>query len=262
MRYPKISAGLLGMAGLMLFVTLRTPLKALPNTIKVTDGTVVRLSLMDTLNSGTNKEDDPVHMEVMEDVKVGDVVVVTRGTTATGHVVEAEHKKLMGRGGKLSFTVDTVKAVDGTTLHLRANSSRKGQDNVSPLFLLTLGKEVNIAKGTQFNAYVDGDREVSIANPPTTTPAEPPSSPPATQTQVATTTPEVEPSTVIVKSNPEGADVVVDGKFVGSTPSTLRLAPGDHAISIEKPGFRSWQRTMSTNSGGIVTLDATLEKLQ
>ena len=67
-------------------------------------------------------------------------------------------------------------------------------------------------------------------------------------------------TTVVVKSSPDGADVTVDGKYMGSTPSTVRLAPGDHVIAIEKAGFKTWQRTMSVNPGGIVTIDATLSK--
>ncbi|PYV34149.1 MAG: PEGA domain-containing protein, partial [Acidobacteria bacterium] len=54
----------------------------------------------------------------------------------------------------------------------------------------------------------------------------------------------------------------VDGKYVGSTPSTLKLAAGDHTISVEKPGFKSWRRTVTLASGSEITLDATLEKAQ
>ena len=42
-----------------------------------------------------------------------------------------------------------------------------------------------------------------------------------------------EPSTVVIKSDPEEAEIIIDGKFIGSTPSTLRLTPGDHEIVIE-----------------------------
>jgi hypothetical protein len=113
---------------------------------------------------------------VTEDVKVGDVIAIARGSTATGHVIEAEGKKRLGRGGKLSFTVDAVKAVDGTNVRLRASSARKGGEKtggvvaaaviVSPLFLLMHGKDVNIPKGTELNAYIDGDREITLGGPP------------------------------------------------------------------------------------------------
>ncbi len=70
-----------------------------------------------------------------------------------------------------------------------------------------------------------------------------------------------EQTVVQVKSTPEGADITVDGKYVGSTPSSLRLPSGDHQISIEKAGFKLWQRTLTVSAGGNITIDATLEKL-
>ncbi len=71
---------------------------------------------------------------------------------------------------------------------------------------------------------------------------------------------QMQPSIVSVKSVPAGADINVDGKYMGSTPSTFQLAPGQHEVLIEKEGLRPWQRTMTVNAGGTITLDATLEK--
>ena len=66
-------------------------------------------------------------------------------------------------------------------------------------------------------------------------------------------------TSLVLKSTPSGAEVTVDGKYVGSTPSTVKLPAGDHLISILKPGYQSWQRTISVVPGGEVTIDATLE---
>lgn len=57
-----------------------------------------------------------------------------------------------------------------------------------------------------------------------------------------------------VKSNPDGADILVDGKFVGSTPSSLQLAPGDHTISVEKSGFTTWSRTVHVVPGDLTVV--------
>jgi hypothetical protein len=67
-------------------------------------------------------------------------------------------------------------------------------------------------------------------------------------------------ASIVVKSTPPGADINVDGKWMGSTPSTIQLAPGEHEISVEKEGLRPWQRTMTVTAGGSSTIDATLEK--
>jgi hypothetical protein len=226
----------------------------------------VRLALTDALSSATNEVNDPVHFEVTEDLKVGDIVAIPKGSMGTGHVVDVEKKKRLGRGGKLNFSVDYVKAFDGSNLRLRASSTARGKEKtgtviattllVSPLFLLMHGKDVNVPKGTAFNAYVDGDREIVLGPPPGAPAATQPTAQPAAP---APTVPE-ELSTLVLKSTPDGADIIVDGKYVGSTPSTVRLAAGDHAISIEKSGFKAWQRTISTGPGGIITIDAPLEK--
>jgi len=94
-------------------------------------------------------------------------------------------------------------------------------------------------------------------------PAQPeaPSAPAAPQPAGATTpVPPSQPQAVPIKSVPDGADITVDGKYVGSTPSTLKLSPGDHTIKIEKSGFKVWERTITVSPGSEVTVSATLEQ--
>src|SRR6266478_840329 len=66
-------------------------------------------------------------------------------------------------------------------------------------------------------------------------------------------TPEL--ATVTVKSAPDECEITVDGKYVGGTPATVRLTPGDHAFSVAKSGFRTWQRTVTLTPGGAVTVN-------
>ena len=72
-------------------------------TLKIQDATAVRLSLTESLSSATNSVDDPVRFEVTEDVKVGDLIAIPRGSTAVGHVVEVEPKRRLGRAGKIEL---------------------------------------------------------------------------------------------------------------------------------------------------------------
>jgi hypothetical protein len=46
------------------------------------------------------------------------------------------------------------------------------------------------------------------------------------------------PAQLSVSSTPSGADIEVDGSFVGSTPSELSIAEGDHTIEFEKRDSR------------------------
>lgn len=67
-------------------------------------------------------------------------------------------------------------------------------------------------------------------------------------------------STVSIHSQPAGADIEIDGAFVGSTPSRLELAPGEHTVAINKTGYKPWQRKIKV-TGGEVTISPELEKM-
>jgi hypothetical protein len=61
-------------------------------------------------------------------------------------------------------------------------------------------------------------------------------------------------------SEPPGADIYVDGKFFGNTPSTLALPAGSHEIRVEADRFAPWTRTLASTTGSTVTIHATLAK--
>jgi hypothetical protein len=63
-----------------------------------------------------------------------------------------------------------------------------------------------------------------------------------------------------VVSVPDGADIEVDGSFVGNTPSDVQLAEGDHTVAVKKAGFKDWERKLKVNAGSSVHLNAELEK--
>jgi len=65
---------------------------------------------------------------------------------------------------------------------------------------------------------------------------------------------------ITVASNPDGADIEIDGSFVGSTPSTVELSPGQHVVAVKKSGFKTWERNMKVTSGDV-NLKADLEKI-
>ena len=259
-----------------------TPLKQ-PLAFGLEDGTPIKLRLTRNLSSADATTGDRVDFEVLEDVKVKDVIVVPRGGLALATITEAEHKRRMARGGKLNVNIDDVRLSDGEKAPLRAVKEAKGGGHTgamtgaivgtaivffpaAPLFLFMHGKDITIPKGTEITAYVNGDIPLdpkrfatqTTANPETgTAPAQPTASATAPQNGSA-----ADPalSTVDVKSTPDGAEITVDEKFMGSTPSSLRLTMGDHKIKLAKSGFKTWERTMTVSAGATATVNATLEK--
>ena len=66
-------------------------------------------------------------------------------------------------------------------------------------------------------------------------------------------------ASISVESNVPGADIEIDGAFVGNTPSTVSVAPGSHQIAVKKKGFTDWTRTLKVTSGSV-HLNAELEQ--
>jgi len=235
------------------------------------EDTPVRLKLTRTMSSKDAKADERVDFEVLEDIKVGDVIVVEHGAMAIATVTEAHPKRTMGRAGKLNINIDYVQLVDGEKVTLRAVKGGSGGTHTAamtgamvatgilffpaaPFFLFMHGKDITIPKGTEVSAYVAADtpldptkfnKQVAAAESGTPKP------------EASATT----MSAVVIKSTPDGAEIIIDSKLVGTTPSTVQLTPGEHTIVIDKAGFKSWQRTISVTAGGVINLEATLEKL-
>jgi PEGA domain-containing protein len=62
-----------------------------------------------------------------------------------------------------------------------------------------------------------------------------------------------------ITSVPDGADIEIDGAFMGNAPSSLQLRPGDHKVVVSKKGYKPWERTLKV-TGGEVSIRAELEK--
>ncbi|HZL53088.1 MAG TPA: AAA family ATPase [Terracidiphilus sp.] len=63
-----------------------------------------------------------------------------------------------------------------------------------------------------------------------------------------------------IDSNPAGADIEIDGAFVGNAPSIIAVGPGSHQVYVEMKGFSSWKKTLSV-TGGKIHLNAELVPL-
>jgi hypothetical protein len=245
-----------------------------PLAFGLSEDTPVKLKLTRTMSSADAKVNDKVDFEVLEDVKLGDVVVIKQGGMAIATVTEAQPKRRMGRAGKLNMNIDYIQLVDGEKVPLRAVKGGSGGNHTgamtgaivatsivffpaAPFFLFMHGKDITIPKGTEITAYIAGDTPLD----PTKF-AKPAAATATTNSQPSTDTPPTSDlATVAIKSSPDGADITIDGKFVGTTPSNLQLKAGDHTIIIEKSSFKSWQRTMTVTVGGTANLDVTLEKI-
>jgi S1-C subfamily serine protease len=65
--------------------------------------------------------------------------------------------------------------------------------------------------------------------------------------------------TVAITSEPDGAEIYVDEKFVGDAPARLKLVAGKHTMVIRAAGFAEWKRTLEVLRDSHVTLKPVLE---
>lgn len=239
------------------------------------DGTPVKLRINRTMSSADAKTGETVDFEVLEEVKIGENIIIPRGGVALGTVTLGKPRGRMGKGGKLDINIDSVRLTSGEKVALRAVKESKGGGRggamtgaivatsilffpAAPFFLFMKGKDITVPKGTEITAYINGDvpldpqRFTAMQTGQSTAPAA------AGQNVTALV---AETTSISVKSTPDGAEIMVDGKFAGSTPSTLQLKAGEHTIVVKKPGFVLWERPLSVVSGSSVTIDAALEKI-
>ena len=129
--------------------------------LRLGDGTAVKVRLTQALSSATAQTNDRVNFEVVEEVKVANLIVIPKGSAASGTVTNAEAKRRMGRGGKLDVNIESVRLANGDKAALRGVKDAKGSGHTgamaggmvatslvmfpaAPLFLLMHGKDVTI----------------------------------------------------------------------------------------------------------------------
>ena len=64
---------------------------------------------------------------------------------------------------------------------------------------------------------------------------------------------------VTIASDPPGAEIYIDGKFVGQTPSTIQLPNGIHRIEMKYRGKQDWERDLEVLKDSQLTLHPVLE---
>lgn len=152
-----------------------------PNVVPPVSGQVVILpegeeftvQTVDEISSKTASENDPVNLRVVEDVRVGNQVVIASGTLVKGIVASVEERGHLGKGGKLGLRVESTTTIDRQRLKLRAS---KGKGNtgtvgstlvlsllISPLFLLRRGNHAVIKPGTKIQVFTDEVKRVLVA---------------------------------------------------------------------------------------------------
>ncbi len=251
--------------------------------VRVREGTLVLVKLHDDITTENTTKGDRIELDVAENVVVNNLVAVPKGAVAWGEVTRVRSSgKKSKLTGFVAFDIKGVHAVDNQPIGLRKTPEKlrkpKPEENEYQEGSVIRGlreRMIGAEKGKEYAAYTDQEIVVNVPDTvpaaastpaPAAAPAGPPAAatpaaaPPAAPTSVAKELLEPEQGSIEFASDPTGADIVIDGSFVGNTPSTLRVTPGRHTIELRLPGYKPWSRTMLIGPGSHPSIRAFLEK--
>lgn len=149
-----------------------------PVTLQIPDGTVIDIEAPYRLNSMEFKPNDKISFRVVNPIKLNGVTVIEAGAIATGRIDRAKRGGHFGKAGVFVWTMQTVTAVDGSQVPLRAVPVRVRGDSkaakvatqmiitgallpiIAPVALLhgfKRGKDAFIPAGKRYSVYVEGN---------------------------------------------------------------------------------------------------------
>lgn len=132
--------------------------------VNLGDGVPFRIALAVDVPSDA-KEGQTVTFRAADDVKAGDVVVIAKGATVLGEIVNGNGKKFLGMGGKMTFKLTSVEAADGQKIPVRASAAKRADGPTTrPVDTgkYAKSKDLAAARGTDYVAYIDGDQAITL----------------------------------------------------------------------------------------------------
>jgi len=240
--------------------------------VHVRDGQLVRVKLRNILTTENIRKGDRIEFEVTEEILVSGHVVIAKGSVAQGKILDVKGTgKPKAKDAEVVFQFTTVRAVDNQEIPLRLQGSKSRKENAKGAEVAERSpipgyptRLIGAEKGKEYTVYTDASSAINAADavavPPAATSAGAPAAVAAPAAPTAAVDVGMEPASVEFNSEPKGADILIDGTFVGNTPSTLRMTPGRHNLEIRLTGYRSWTRTMVVDPESHPAVRATLVK--
>jgi len=111
-----------------------------------------------------------------------------------------------------------------------------------------------------FNELATELRKEGSMNPPEVTEAQPKPAPAGPAPVSAPPVSIQGSSNLVLSSNPEGAEILLDNVLVGMTPSRLTITAGPHKIVFSKQGFKDSSRQFIALKDSDLTISAEMEK--
>jgi hypothetical protein len=130
-------------------------------TVSVADGVPFAIELTQDVPNDA-PAGTPLRFRVVKDVLADGAVVIAKGATVTGQVVDESRRKALVVNVKMTYQLLKADAVDGQKLTIRTTPARgQGPRPLEP-GAKKRPKDVAVASGTQFIAYVEGAQSLTL----------------------------------------------------------------------------------------------------
>lgn len=113
-------------------------------------GTPITLAVAHEVNSSTHHQGDTFPLTVLNDVRIGDTIVIPRGTPALGEVTWRTGKGAFGKSGKLEFSLRYID-LGGQHIPVTGDYRQEGEGN-------TIAVGVGIIAIGIFAGFITGKR--------------------------------------------------------------------------------------------------------
>jgi hypothetical protein len=158
--------------GLLTLLVCALPAIAHAQAARLQAGTHVTLQLAQHITSGQTTAGAPVWFRVKDDLKVGDGILVSKGTLVRGQMTASSQRGSIGSSGSMNFGVRFVPAVDGQNVRVIASLGSMGRDRGNALVgwtlmwgwfgLMTKGVDAYALRGSEMDAEVLSDKVIQI----------------------------------------------------------------------------------------------------
>ena len=118
--------------------------------LTLTAGTPITLAVSRDVNSSTHRAGDTFPLTVLNDVRVGDTIVIPRGTPAQGEITWRTGKGAFGKSGKLEFSLRHID-LNGQRIPVTGDYRQEGEGN-------TIATGVGIIAVGVFAGFITGKR--------------------------------------------------------------------------------------------------------
>ena len=136
----------------------------------IPEGTLIEAELTKDINGRDLNVGDIIEFKLFESIYVNDKKVIPFGQKIIGTVTEAKGSRMLGKKGKLEFTIDYMYLDDGTVIKLSGAQKSNLQGSgvavaatsvvLTPFALLINGRNAKYEKGKLFKCFIAQNLEV------------------------------------------------------------------------------------------------------